>query len=162
MSRYFWPFLTPLIPVTLCHTSRDPPKVRPTSRTPHHIFSRPSKTPDKIVRRVFSGGFSLESFVRGWFLSVPLRSEYFCYNRKLNITLNFRFHMYDTKIISVTSQALDPSPCHKLSHHLGPPPLERDVLYGRPLNGTPHYATYKPRPNSIGYGRGETEQQIDA
>jgi len=29
-------------------------------------------------------------------------------------------------------QALDPtSPCHKLSHLLGP--LERDVLYGRPL-----------------------------
>jgi len=27
---------------------------------------------------------------------------------------------------------LDPSPCHKLSHLLGPP-LERDVLYGRPL-----------------------------
>src|SRR6218665_1439088 len=27
-----------------------------------------------------------------------------------------------------------PSPCHKLSHLLGPPPtLERDVLYGRPL-----------------------------
>jgi len=28
---------------------------------------------------------------------------------------------------------LTPSPCHKLSHILGPPPLlERDVLYGRP------------------------------
>ena len=27
-----------------------------------------------------------------------------------------------------------PSPCHKLSHLLGPPPLERDVLYGRPLS----------------------------
>src|SRR6218665_2040483 len=26
-----------------------------------------------------------------------------------------------------------PSSCHKLSHLLGPPPLERDVLYGRPL-----------------------------
>src|SRR6218665_1172089 len=36
--------------------------------------------------------------------------------------------------ISVTSHALDPSLCHKLSHLLGPPPpLERDVLYGRPL-----------------------------
>ena len=44
------------------------------------------------------------------------------------------FHMYDKKFISVTSHALDPSPCHKLSHFLGPPPtLERDVLYGRPL-----------------------------
>src|SRR6218665_3197112 len=45
------------------------------------------------------------------------------------------FHMYDKKIISVTSHALDPrSLCHKLSHFLGPLPLERDVLYGRPLS----------------------------
>ena len=28
---------------------------------------------------------------------------------------------------------LTPLPCHKLSHFLGPLPLERDVLYGRPL-----------------------------
>ena len=29
---------------------------------------------------------------------------------------------------------LTPSLCHKLSHLLGPPPpIERDVLYGRPL-----------------------------
>src|SRR6218665_92797 len=28
-----------------------------------------------------------------------------------------------------------PPPCHKLSHLLGlPPPVERDVLYGRPLS----------------------------
>src|SRR6218665_3397922 len=34
----------------------------------------------------------------------------------------------------MTSHALDPPPpCHKLSHLLGPPPFERDVLYGRPL-----------------------------
>ena len=42
--------------------------------------------------------------------------------------------MYDNKFISVTSHALDPSLCHKLSHFLGPLPLlKRDVLYGRPL-----------------------------
>ena len=36
--------------------------------------------------------------------------------------------------ISVTSHALDPSPCQKLYNLLGPPPLlERDVLYGWPL-----------------------------
>ena len=29
---------------------------------------------------------------------------------------------------------LDPLPCHKLSHLLGPPPpIDRDVLYRRPL-----------------------------
>jgi len=33
------------------------------------------------------------------------------------------FHMYDKKIISVTSHALDPFPCHKLSHLVGPPSL---------------------------------------
>ena len=39
------------------------------------------------------------------------------------------------KIESVTSHNLHP-PCHKLSHFLRPlPPLERDILYGRPLNG---------------------------
>ena len=42
--------------------------------------------------------------------------------------------MYDKTFISVTSHALDPSPCHKLSHLVGPLPLERDVLYGRPPN----------------------------
>ena len=38
------------------------------------------------------------------------------------------------KIESVTSHDLYPLPCHKLSHFLKPlPPLERDILYGRPL-----------------------------
>jgi len=35
--------------------------------------------------------------------------------------------MYDTKFISVTSHDLDPSPCHKLSHFLGP--LSSSVTY---------------------------------
>src|SRR6218665_608509 len=101
----------PLPPVTLCHTSRHPPKVRHTSRTP--IFSRSStKNPDKrpctnslsIVCGVFCPG----CFVRGGFCPFPLLSEYICYNRKLNITLNFMFHIYDKKCISGTSLALDP------------------------------------------------------
>ena len=37
------------------------------------------------------------------------------------------------KMESVTSHDLYPLPCHKLSHFLRPPPpLERDILYGRP------------------------------
>src|SRR6218665_2216346 len=92
----------PLPPVTLCHTSRDPPKERHTSRTPP-ICSRPStKNPDKspllfagvFVRGVCHGVFFLEGFVPGGFCPFPLLSEYICYNRKLNITLNFMFHMY--------------------------------------------------------------------
>ena len=58
-------------------------------------------------------------FCPGWLLSVPVLSEYICYNRKLNITLNFMFRMYDKKIISVTSHALCPPPpvtnCHTIS-----------------------------------------------
>src|SRR6218665_4122286 len=54
------------------------------------------------------------------FVRPPLLSEYIHYNRKLNIILNFRFHMYDIFLKSVTSHALGPpSPCHKLSHLLG-------------------------------------------
>src|SRR6218665_1694513 len=69
----------PLLPVTLCHTSRDPPKVRHTSRTP--IFSRPStKIPDKSPLYKFYLNCSLRflsgGFCPGWFLSVPP----FCHN----------------------------------------------------------------------------------
>src|SRR6218665_948468 len=68
------------------------------------IFSRPStKNPDKSplykfslnCSGVLSGGLLSGRFCPGWFLSVPLLSEYICYDRKLNITLNFMFHMYD-------------------------------------------------------------------
>src|SRR6218665_3870466 len=81
-----------------------------------------------------SRGFLFGVFCLGWILSVPLLSEYTRYNRKLNITFKFRFHLYEKNLERVTSHALGPLPCHKLSHLLGPPPLERDVLYGRPLD----------------------------
>src|SRR6218665_976338 len=69
-----------------------------------------------------SEGFCLEGFVRGDFCLSTLLSEYIHYNRKLNITFNFRFHMYEIFFKSVTSHALGPPPpCHKLSHLLGPP-----------------------------------------
>src|SRR6218665_551371 len=71
-----------------------------------------------FCQRVFS---CLEGFVRGGFCPSPLL-EYICYIRKLNITLNFMFRMYDKKCISVTSHALYPlPPCHTLSHLLGAP-----------------------------------------
>src|SRR6218665_348813 len=114
----------PLPSVTLRHTSRDPPKVRHTSRTPP-ICRRPStKNWDKsplvqilsqlfarnFVRGVLSEGLLSGRFCPGWLLSVPVLSEYICYNRKLDITLNFMFRMYDKKCISVTSHALYPLP----------------------------------------------------
>src|SRR6218665_1036916 len=83
-----------------------------------------------------SGVFCLKGFVRGGFCPSPLLSEYIHYNRKLNITFNFRFHMYEIFFKSVTSHALGPpSPLSQtVTPSRTPPPLERDILYGRPLN----------------------------
>ena|SRR6218665_1221493 len=77
---------------------------------------------------------------RGGFCPSLLLSEYMYihYNRKLNITFNFRFHMYEIFFKSVTSHALGPLPCHKLSHLLGyPPPSSVTYFMDGPL--TPPY-----------------------
>ena len=84
-----------------------------------------------FVRGVCPEVFLSGRFCSGCFLSIPLLSTYIRFNKKLNITFNFRFHMYDTKFKSVTSHALDTSLCHKLSQLLGRLPLKRDVIYGR-------------------------------
>src|SRR6218665_1437877 len=91
----FWPILTPLPSVTLCHTSRDPPKVCHTSRTPP-IFSRPStKIPDKSPlykfylncwRRFLFGGFC-----PGWFLSIPPCVTIHLLQQK--VKHHFKFHV---------------------------------------------------------------------
>src|SRR6218665_459899 len=71
MSRYFWLIFTPS-PVTLRHTSRDPPKVRHTSRTPRFLEGLVQKTWTKAPlyklclncsRGFLSGGFCQGSFV---------------------------------------------------------------------------------------------------
>ena len=86
---------------TLSHIPGPPPKVRHTSRTPP-IFSRPStKIPDKSPPYKFYLNCSrrfLSGFCPDWFCPFPLLSQYICYNRKLNITLNFMFHMYDKNL----------------------------------------------------------------
>src|SRR6218665_3619603 len=124
MSCYFWPIFYP-------------PPLSPFVTPP--IFRRPStKNPDKSPRVqilsqlfagfcpvVLSGGLLSERFCPGWFLSVPVLSEYICNIRKLNPTLNFMFRMYEKKMykFDVTrSLPPPPLPCHKLSHLLGPPP----------------------------------------
>src|SRR6218665_474776 len=126
----------PPLPVTLCHTFRDPPKVRHTSRTPQFLVHLVQKIRTKapctnslsIVRGGFCPGVLSEGllsgrFCPGSFCPFPLLAEYICYNSKLNITLNFMFHMYDKNMYKcdVTS-SIPPSPCHKLSHLLGPSP----------------------------------------
>jgi len=56
------------------------------------------------------------------FCPFPLLSEYIYYNRKVNITLNFMFHIYDKKCYKrdVTCYWTPPL-CYKLSHLLGTP-----------------------------------------
>src|SRR6218665_3498323 len=123
-----------------------PPKVRHTSRTPRFLEGLVQKTRQKppctnsvsivcggFCPGVLSGGLLSGRFCLGWFLSLLVLSEYICYIRKLNITLNFMFRMYDNFFHKCDVFLPFPSPCHKLSHLIGPLPLERDVLYGRPL-----------------------------
>src|SRR6218665_2426618 len=95
-----------------------------------------------IVREGFCPGVLSEGllsgrFSPGWFLSIPPSVRIHLLQQKVNITLNFMFHMYDKKMYKCdVTCSLPPFPCHKLSHLLGPPPLERDVLYGRPQRAT--------------------------
>src|SRR6218665_359346 len=99
MSCYFWPILTP----SPCHTlSRKGENTSHISDPPILVglVQKPGqKPPIQILSQLFMGLFCLRGFVRGsfvwkvcpgWFLSVPLLSEYICYNRKLNIT---KFHV---------------------------------------------------------------------
>jgi len=92
-----------------CHTLSQfpgPPKSTSHISDPHPIFSRPrTKYPDKsplykfslncsrdFVWGVLSGGLLSGRFCPEWFLSVPLLSQYICYNRKLNI-MHLKFHV---------------------------------------------------------------------
>src|SRR6218665_750513 len=104
-------FLVNFYPLSLSHfvTHSGTPKSTSHISDPP-ISRRPStKNPDKrplvqilsqlfaevFVRGVLSGGLLCGRFCPGWFLSVPVLSEYICYIRKLNITSNFMFRMYD-------------------------------------------------------------------
>src|SRR6218665_2412710 len=101
------------VPLSPCHTSSHIPG--PPESTSHisdprflkGLVQNPDKSP--LVYKfclncsrgfcpgVLSGGLLSERFCPGWLLSVPVLSEYICYIRKLNITLNFMFRMYDKK-----------------------------------------------------------------
>src|SRR6218665_622547 len=105
MSRYFWPIFTPLPPVTLCHTSRDPPKVRHTSRTPPiYLVGLVQKIRTKalwtnslsIVCGVFvweglSEGLWFGRFCPGWFLSIPPSVTIHLLQQK--VKHHFKFHV---------------------------------------------------------------------
>src|SRR6218665_2269021 len=99
--KYVTPFLANFDPLPLSHfvTHLGTPKKYVTHLGPP-IFSRPStKILDKNPLYKFylncSRRFLSRGFTRVAFCPFPLLSQYICYNRKLNITLNFMFHMYD-------------------------------------------------------------------
>src|SRR6218665_1281896 len=80
-----------------------------------------------FVWKVLSGVvFVRSSFCQNTCTSVTTES------RKLNITFNFRFHMYDFLKCDVTC-SWTPSPCHKLSHLLGPLPPSVTHLIDCPI-----------------------------
>src|SRR6218665_3609056 len=91
-----------------------------------------TKAPVQILSHLFVGAF-VGGFCQGVFCPFPLLSEYICYNRKLKITLNFMFHMYDKKIYKRdVTRACPLPPSQTVTPSRTPSPLERDVLYGRP------------------------------
>ena len=109
------------------------------------LYREVSLSSQGFLSRGFYWSLLSGRFYSGWFLSVPLLSEYISYNRKLNITFTFRFHMYEKEFekCDVTCSWIS-SPvinCHTFSDPL---PLERDVglLYGRPLSN-------KTKPNHL-------------
>src|SRR6218665_4155213 len=69
----FWPILTPPLPsVTLCHTTRDPPKVRHTFLTPPFLVGLVKKTRTKAPftnsLSIVRGGFCPGVFLGVFFL----------------------------------------------------------------------------------------------
>src|SRR6218665_452803 len=121
----FGQFLPPP-PVTLCHTSQDPPKVCHASRTPRFLVGLVQKSWTKVPCTnsisIVRGGFCPGGFVRVGFCPFPLLSQHICYNRKLNITLNFMFHMYDKNLYK-----------RDVTWSSSPPPVTNCHTYSDPL-----------------------------
>src|SRR6218665_1519798 len=129
--KYVTLFFANFYPPTPCHTlpHLGTPKSTHTYQDPP-IFNKPTtKTRTKAPlykfslncsRAFLSGGLLSGRFCPGWFLSVPLLSECICYNRKLNITLNFMFHMQDKKIYK-----------HDVTCSCPPAPLSQTVTHSR-------------------------------
>src|SRR6218665_3651185 len=139
-SRYFWPILTPLPSChTLSHIPGPPESTSHISDPPRFLVALVQKSWTKVPCTksisIVRGGFCPGGFVRVGFCPFPLLSQYICYNRNLNITLISCFICMIKFCISVTSHALDPLPLSQTVTPSRPPsPLERAVLYGRPLN----------------------------
>src|SRR6218665_531919 len=91
--------------VTLFLASFNPPVTRnyvthlgPPSFLVGLVQKSRTKVPCTNSISIVRGGFCLGGFVRVGFCPFPLVSQYICCNRKLNITLNFMFRMYDKNL----------------------------------------------------------------
>ena len=116
----FWPIFTPLLPVTLCHTSRDPLKVRHTSRTTRFLVVQKARTkpPVQNLSQRFAGFFPgvlfwvfcLEAFVRGSFVRSPsVRIHPF----QQKVKHHFKFHasyVWQKHLKAWRQMLLDPLP----------------------------------------------------
>src|SRR6218665_4157848 len=97
-------FLATFYPPPPCHTLSHIPgppheSTSHISDPPPPIFSKPStKIPDKSPLVQILSQLFAEVFVWLGFCPFPLLSQCIYYNRKLNITLNFVFHMYDKNL----------------------------------------------------------------
>ena len=80
--------------------------LRHTSRTPRILVGLVQKSRTKVLCTnsisIVRGGFCPGGFVRVDFCPFPLLSQYICYNRKLNIILNFMFYRVAQKSGLVT------------------------------------------------------------
>ena len=132
--KYVTLFLANFDPPLPGHTLSDipgPPRMYVTHLGP----PRPStKIPCTNSISIVRGGFC-PGVLSGLVFVRSLLSQYICYNRKLNITLNFMFHMYEKNLYKrdVTCSWPSVTNCHTFSDPLS---LERDVLYGRSLSET--------------------------
>ena len=114
-----------------------------------HFVTHPgTKTGQKpivqILSQLFAGVFVREVLSEGLLIVWKVLSgvvfvhspfcQNTCYNRKLNITLNFMFHMYDKKSISVTSHALYPHPLSQtVTPSRTPPPSSVTYFVDGPI-----------------------------
>src|SRR6218665_328073 len=77
-----------------------------------------------VFVRGFVRGFWSGRFCPGGFCPFSLLSEYLRYNRKLNITFNFTFHMYDKKFkkcdVTCSWTPSSVTNCHTFSDPLTP------------------------------------------
>src|SRR6218665_2682426 len=92
--RLFLANFDPPPSVTLCHTSRDPPKVRRTSRAPRFLVGLVQKSRTKVSCTnsisIVRGGFC-PGFCSGWFLSVPPSVTLHLLQHK--VKHHFKFHV---------------------------------------------------------------------